>query len=157
LATKDQEKYLELEKIIEEHKGLPGALMPAMQKTQELFGCVPLKAQQMLADGLNATLSEVYGIATFYSQFNLEPKGEYVISVCLGTACYVKGAQDILDRICEEIETMPGKTSADGRFTVEATRCIGACGLAPVMTINEEVHGRIMPDDVPSILAKYKK
>lgn len=157
MTTKDQELYLELEKIIEDHKGVPGALMPAMQKTQELFGCVPLKAQQMLADGLNSTLSEVYGICTFYSQFNLEPKGEYVVSVCLGTACYVKGAQDILDRICEEIDTQPGKTSEDRRFSVEATRCIGACGLAPVMTVNEEVYGRITADDVPGILAKYKK
>ena len=98
----------------------------------------------------------MYGVATFYSQFALEPKGKYVISVCLGTACYVKGSQQVLDKICEELGTASGKTSDDGMFTIQATRCIGACGLAPVMTINDEVHGRITADDVPAILGKYK-
>lgn len=154
--TENAQKYKELQRVIEQHKNIPGALMPVMQKAQDIFGCVPMDVQEMIADGLGTTLSEVYGIATFYSQFALEPKGEYVISVCLGTACYVKGSQAVLDRICEELDVQPGKTSANGRFTIQATRCIGACGLAPVMTVNEEVYGRITADDVPGILSKYK-
>lgn len=154
--TENAQKYKELQQVIEQHKNLPGALMPVMQKAQDIFGCVPMDVQELIADGLGTTLSEVYGIATFYSQFALEPKGEYVISVCLGTACYVKGSQAVLDRICEELDVQPGKTSANGRFTIQATRCIGACGLAPVMTVNEEVYGRITADDVPGILSKYQ-
>lgn len=152
----NEQKYKDLQKIIDQYKGDSSKLMPAMQAAQGLFGCVPLDVQEKIADGLGVTLSEVYGVATFYSQFALEPKGEYVVSVCLGTACYVKGSQAILDRICQELGTVPGKTSSDGRFSIQATRCVGACGLAPVMTINEEVHGRITADDVPGILSKYK-
>jgi NADH:ubiquinone oxidoreductase 24 kD subunit len=100
-------------------------------------------------------LAEIYGVATFYSQFSLEPKGDYVIGVCLGTACYVKGSQSVIDRVCKDLDLEVGKTSADGKFTIVATRCVGACGLAPVMTINEDVYGKIVADDVPGILAKY--
>ena len=149
-------KYEQLDQIILRHKNEAGALMPVMQEAQEIFGCVPLDVQERIAEGLHVTLSEVYGVATFYSQFALEPKGKYVVSVCLGTACYVKGSQQVLDKICEELGTPSGKTSSDGMFTIQATRCIGACGLAPVMTINEDVHGRITADDVPGILSKYK-
>ena len=109
------------------------------------------------SEGLGVTLSEVYGVATFYSQFRLEPNGKYTISVCLGTACYVKGSQKVLDRLSEELKTPVGKTSPDGLFTLNATRCLGACGLAPVMTINDEVYGRLVPDDIPGILAKYRE
>lgn len=150
------QKYKELETLLEGYRGDSSKLMPAMQAAQALFGCVPLDVQEKIADALGVTLSEVYGVATFYAQFALEPKGEYVVSVCLGTACYVKGSQAILDRIISELGTPAGKTSADGRYTVQATRCIGACGLAPVMTVNEEVYGRITAEDVPGILAKYK-
>ena len=152
----NEQKYTDLQKIIDASKGDSSKLMPVMQVAQGLFGCVPLDVQEMIADGLGLTLSEVYGVATFYAQFALEPKGKYVVSVCLGTACYVKGSQAILDRICQELGTVPGKTSADGFFTIQATRCVGACGLAPVMTVNEEVYGRITPDDVPGILSKYQ-
>ncbi|MBO4836576.1 MAG: NAD(P)H-dependent oxidoreductase subunit E, partial [Clostridia bacterium] len=106
---------------------------------------------------LGVTLSEVYGVATFYSQFKLKPTGKYVISVCLGTACYVKGSQKILDRLSEELRIPVGDTTEDGLFTLQATRCLGACGLAPVMTINEEVYGRLVPDDIPDIIAKYRE
>lgn len=151
-----KEKYAKLQQTIEAHKGEKGALMPVLQAAQEIFGYVPMDVQEIIADGLGTTLSEVYGVATFYSQFSLEPKGEYVIGVCLGTACYVKGSQKVLDRLAEELEIPVGKTTADGRFTLNATRCLGACGLAPVMMVNEEVYGRLVPDDIPDIIAKYK-
>ena len=152
-----KEQYDALDRVIEEHIHEPGALMPVLQKAQGIFGCVPMDVQKIIAEGLGVTLSEVYGVATFYSQFRLEPQGKYVISVCLGTACYVKGSQKVLDRLSEELKTPVGKTSPDGLFTLNATRCLGACGLAPVMTVNDEVYGRLVPDDIPGILAKYKE
>ena len=151
-----KEKYELLNQVIEELKDQPGALMPVMQKAQNIFGCVPMDVQKIIADGLGVTLSEVYGVATFYAQFKLKPNGKYLISVCLGTACYVKGSQKILDRLAEELNIPVGDTTDDGLFTLQATRCLGACGLAPVMTITEEVYGRLVPDDIPGILAKYK-
>ena len=151
-----KEKYELLNQVIEELKDQPGALMPVMQKAQNIFGCVPMDVQKIIADGLGVTLSEVYGVATFYAQFKLKPNGKYLISVCLGTACYVKGSQKILDRLAEELNIPVGDTTDDGLFTLQATRCLGACGLAPGMTINEEVYGRLVPDDIPGILAKYK-
>lgn len=151
-----QDKYAQLQKVIDEHKNQEGALMPVMQAAQDIFGYLPQDVQIQIAEGLGITLSDVYGVATFYSQFALEPKGENVISVCLGTACYVKGAQAILDKICESLGIKPGGTTADGKFTLQATRCVGACGLAPVLMINEDVHGRVTPEEVPAILAQYE-
>ena len=156
-CCKDQEKYQQLQAVIDAKKGTKGALMPVMQEAQAIFGYLPKEVQQFIADGLGVTLSEVYGVATFYAQFTLEPSGKYVISVCLGTACYVKGSQKVLDRLSEELNVPIGKTTADGLFTLNPTRCLGACGLAPVMTINEEVYGRLTPDDIPGILAKYRE
>ena len=152
-----KDKYEQLNQVIAELKDQPGALMPVLQRAQGIFGCVPMDVQKIIAEGLGVTLSEVYGVATFYSQFRLEPNGKYTISVCLGTACYVKGSQKVLDRLSEELQTPVGKTSPDGLFTLNATRCLGACGLAPVMTINDEVYGRLVPDDIPGILAKYRE
>lgn len=151
------EKYLKLQQAIETHKDQKGALMPVLQAAQEIFGYVPMDVQEIIAEGLGTTLSEVYGVATFYSQFSLEPRGEYVIGVCLGTACYVKGSQKVLDKLAEELNVVPGKTTPDGRFTLQATRCLGACGLAPVMMVNEEVYGRLEPEDIPQIVDKYRK
>ena len=151
-----KEKYALLQETIEKHKGEPGALMPVLQEAQNIFGYVPMDVQQIIADGLGTTLSEVYGVATFYAQFSLEPKGQYVIGVCLGTACYVKGSQKVLDKLSEELNIPVGKTTADGVFTLNATRCLGACGLAPVMMINDEVYGRLVPEDIPGIVAKYR-
>ena len=151
-----KDKYEQLNQVIADLKDQPGALMPVLQKAQGIFGCVPMDVQKIIADGLGVTLSEVYGVATFYSQFRLEPNGKYTISVCLGTACYVKGSQKVLDRLSEELHTPVGKTSPDGLFTLNATRCLGACGLAPVMMIGEEVYGRLTPDKVPEILDKYR-
>ena len=134
----------------------PVLLMIVLQEAQSIFGCVPMDVQRIIADGLGTTLSEVYGVATFYSQFTLEPRGKYQISVCLGTACYVKGSQKILDKISETLHVAVGKTTPDGLYTLEATRCLGACGLAPVMTVNGEVFGLLSPGDIPGILGKYK-
>ncbi len=154
--TEQKEKFAKLQKAIDEHKDQKGALMPVLQEAQEIFGCVPMDAQEYIADALGTTLSEVYGVATFYSQFSLQPKGRYVIGVCLGTACYVRGSQKVLDRVEKELGIKVGDTSEDGRFTLQATRCLGACGLAPVMMINDEVYGRLTEDEIPSILEKYK-
>lgn len=149
-------KFAELDQVIESHKDLQGALMPVLQEAQRIFGCVPEDVQKHIAAGLGVTLSEVYGVATFYAQFSLRPKGTYLCSVCLGTACYVKGSQKILDKMSETLNIPVGGTTDDGLFTLEATRCLGACGLAPVMMINGEVYGRLTPDDVPGIVEKYR-
>ena len=152
-----KDKYEQLNQVIAELKDQPGALMPVLQRAQGIFGCVPMDVQKIIAEGLGVTLSEVYGVATFYSQFRLEPNGKYTISVCLGTACYVKGSQKVLDRLSEELRIPVGDTTEDGMFTLQATRCLGACGLAPVMTVNDEVYGRLVPDDIPGIIAKYRE
>lgn len=152
-----KEKFAQLDQAIQELKDQPGALMPVLQRAQNIFGCVSLDVQKRIAEGLGVTLSEVYGVATFYAQFSLVPSGKYVISVCLGTACYVKGSKDVLDRVCKELDTKVGKTSADGLFTIKDTRCLGACGLAPVMMINDDVYGNLIPDMIPGILDKYRQ
>lgn len=150
-----KENYELLHKAIEKYKGTKGPLMPTLHEGQKIFGALPLEVQKEISKGLNVPLAEIYGVVTFYSQFTLEPKGDFVIGVCLGTACYVKGAQNIIDRISNEISVSVGTTSADGKFTLEATRCIGACGLAPVLTVNEDVYGRLVESDVVDILKKY--
>ena len=149
------EKYEKLASVIEEHRTQKGGLMPVLQEAQAIFGCVPVDVQEIIAEGMGKTLSEVYGVATFYSQFNLYPRGEYKIGICLGTACYVKGSGDILERFKSKLGIEPGQTTPDRKFTLEATRCIGCCGLAPVLTVNDEVYGKVTPDDVDKILAKY--
>ena len=151
-----KEKFAQLQKLIDSHKNMKGALMPILQGAQGIFGCVSEDVQKFIAEGLGVPLSEVYGVATFYAQFSLRPKGKYLISVCLGTACYVKGSQSVLDKLSEVLEVPVGGTTPDGQFTLEATRCLGACGLAPVMMINGEVYGRLTPDAIPAIIDKYK-
>ncbi len=130
------EQKAELLQAIHELKNQRGALMPAMQRAQQIYGYLPIEVQKMVSDGLGVPLEEVYGVATFYSQFALNPKGKYKVSVCLGTACYVKGAGDIFDKISEKLGIKNGECSSDGKFSLEACRCIGACGLAPVITVN---------------------
>jgi NADP-reducing hydrogenase subunit HndA len=141
---------------IEKLKGQKGCLMPIMQEAQEIYGYLPIEVQSIIAEKLGISVEEVYGVSTFYSMFNLAPKGEYKISVCLGTACYVKGSQEILDKISEIIGIGANECTPDGKFSIEACRCIGACGLAPVFTVNDEVYGRLTADDIPGILAKYQ-
>lgn len=145
-----------LKAVIEAKKSVDGSLMSVMQEAQEIYGYLPLEVQQMIAEGMGVSVEEVYGIATFYAQFALSPKGKYQISVCLGTACYVKGAQKLIDRLIEVLGIQPGECTADGKFSLEACRCIGACGLAPVLTVNEDVYGRLTEKDIDGILEKYK-
>lgn len=154
-GTPEQEERLR--KVIEAHKGQPGATMPVLQAAQEIFGYLPEEVQIMIAEGLDIPLSEVYGVSTFYSLFTLNPKGKYQISVCLGTACYVKGAADVLDAVEKKLGIVPGGITKDGLFSLDACRCIGACGLAPVMMINEDVYGRLTAAQVGPILDQYIK
>ena len=149
------EQEAELKAAIAELKTQPGALMPMMQKAQEIYGYLPIEVQTMISDETGIPLEKIYGVATFYAQFALEPKGQYQIAVCLGTACYVKGSQLILDELEKELGIKAGSTTPDAKYTLEATRCLGCCGLAPVMTVNDDVYGRMEPKDVKGILAKY--
>lgn len=141
--------------IARDYKDVPGCIMPILQKTQEKYGCLSFEIQQALAEELDMPVSELYGVATFYSQFSLERKGDYKIGVCLGTACYVKKSQDILDELQKQLNLEVGHTTPDHKFTLEATRCLGCCGLAPVMMINDDVYGGLVPEDIAAILAKY--
>ena len=154
IDTPEQAK--KLEEVIAAANGDKSRLMAVMQDAQAIYGYLPYEVQCRIAEGLDVPVEKVYGVATFYAQFALSPKGKYNISVCLGTACYVKGAQQVLDKICEVLGVEAGECSEDGKFSIEACRCIGACGLAPVMTINEDVYGRLTADMVPEILAKYE-
>ena len=153
-GTKAQEE--QLYEVIDSYAGTPGALMPVLQKAQEIYGYLPVEVQRMIALRMGLSFEEVYGVTTFYSQFSLNPKGKISVAVCLGTACYVKGSGEILEKISQSLNLPVGSTSADGKYSIEATRCIGACGLAPVLTVNNDVYGRLTVKDVDGILAKYK-
>lgn len=154
-GTPEQEQALRLK--LRELKTKEGALMPAMQFAQGLYGYLPYEVQSIISDELGVTLSEVYGVATFYSQFSLYPKGKYRIGICLGTACYVNGSQAIYDRLRQILGIDSGECTEDRLFSLDATRCVGCCGMAPVMTVNDDVYGRIKPDDVEKILDKYRR
>lgn len=151
-----QKQKEELDAVIEELRGEEGALMPIMQRAQDIYGYLQLEVQRYIALGLDIPVSEVYGVATFYSQFLLNPKGEHPVSVCLGTACYVKGSGKLMERLETLLGVKNGEITADCRFSLDATRCIGACGLAPVLTIGEDVYGRLEPAELDGILAKYR-
>ena len=152
-GTKEQEA--KLMEVIAKHKESRGALIPVLHEAQEIYGYLPIEVQTMIAEGLDVPLSKVYGVVTFYAQFSLYPKGKYNIAVCLGTACYVKGSGDIIEKFKQRLGIEVGECTPDGKFSIEATRCIGACGLAPVLTVNDDVYGRLTVDDVDDILAKY--
>lgn len=141
---------------LEEIKNLPGALMPAMQTAQDIYGYLPIEVQKKIAETLGVSLEKVFGVATFYSQFTLNPRGKYQVSVCLGTACYVKGSGDVLEAIEKNLGIKHDECTSDGTFSLLETRCVGCCGLAPVMTVNDDVYGKLLPADVDGILAKYK-
>jgi len=153
-GTKEQETALL--QVIADHKDDKGALMPILQKAQEIYGYLPIEVQTIISDELKVPLEKVYGIVTFYSQFSLNPKGKYKISVCLGTACYVKGAGDLFNKLEEKLGISDGGCTPDGKFSLESCRCIGACGLAPVLTINDDVYGKLTVDDIDGILKKYE-
>ena len=151
------EQEVQLRELIAKHKGEEGALMPVLQGAQEIYGYLPQEVQKIIATEMDIPLAEVFGVASFYSMFTLNPKGEVAIAVCLGTACYVKGSGDIINKVSEIIGVESGATSPDGKYSLDATRCIGACGLAPVLTINNEVYGRLGVAQIPENLKKYKK
>ncbi|MCK5812045.1 MAG: NAD(P)H-dependent oxidoreductase subunit E [Clostridiales bacterium] len=151
-----EDKVCQLDNVIKEHKNIAGALIPVLHEAQKIFGYLPMSVQKQISKGLNISLAEIYGVVTFYSEFSTEPKGEYQINVCLGTACYVKGANDILEQFKKQLKIDVGQTTSDNKFSINACRCVGACGLAPVVTINEEVYGKLVADDVKGILEKYQ-
>ncbi|MDD6175119.1 MAG: NAD(P)H-dependent oxidoreductase subunit E [Firmicutes bacterium] len=152
-GTPEQAK--QLAEVIEQHKNQRGSVLPVLQAAQEIYGYLPVEVQTMVAEGLDVPLETVYGVSTFYSQFALTPKGQYHISVCLGTACYVKGSGKLIEKITEKLGIGPEECTPDGRFSLTACRCVGACGLAPVLTVNDDVYGRLTPEEVEGVLAKY--
>jgi NADH:ubiquinone oxidoreductase subunit E len=149
---------VDLKAFIDSMSGVDGAAMPILQEAQRIFGYLPLEVQKFISDHTGVPIAELYGITTFYSQFSIEPRGKHHVGVCLGTACYVKGSQKVLDKVSEDLGIRVGETTADGMFTLDATRCLGCCGLAPVMMIDEDVYGKLEDmDAIPGILAKYKR
>ena len=153
-GTKEQEEKLLA--VIAKYDGVPGKTMPILQEAQEIYGYLPIEVQQIIAEKTGIPLEEIFGIVSFYAQFKLNPDGEISIAVCLGTACYVKGSGDIIEEFSKQLNLPVGSTSPDGKYSIEATRCIGACGLAPVLTVNGDVYGRLTKKDVADILAKYQ-
>lgn len=153
-GTKEQEK--ELKSFIDAHKSDPGPLIMIMQEAQRIYGYLPKEVQEIISKGLNVPMERVYEVATFYAQFNLVPRGKYHISVCLGTACYVKGSAKVLEAIEQNLKIKAGECTVDRKFSLDSCRCLGACGLAPVMKVNDEVYGKLTPDMVPKILSQFK-
>ena len=149
------EKAAKLQEIIAAHKDQPGALIPVLQKAQDVYGYLPIEVQTRIAEGLDISLEKVYEVVTFYAQFSLNPKGEYNFSVCLGTACSVKGAGELFDKLKQILGIEDGGCTPDGKFSLTSCRCVGACGLAPVLLVNSDVYGRLLPDDVKGIIEKY--
>ena len=149
------EQEAKLKAVIDSHKSDKSMLMAVMQKAQDIYGYLPIEVQNMIAEGMEVPLEKVYGVATFYAQFSLTPKGDCHISVCLGTACYVRGSGAIYDKLQEVLGIGGDECTPDRKFSLTACRCIGACGLAPVLTVNEEVYGRLVKEDVDGILEKY--
>jgi NADH:ubiquinone oxidoreductase subunit E len=149
------EQFQKLDEIICKFKSVKGALIGVLQEAQEVFGYLPMEVQVKIAQGLDIPIEQVYSTSTFYSQFFLTPKGKYKINVCIGTACYVKGAGDVVNEFARQLGIASGECTEDMMFSLDGCRCIGACGLAPVLTINEDVHGKIYTQDVAGVLAQY--
>lgn len=152
----NEKQFIELKEYIDSIRQSQGILMQTLHKAQEIFGYLPIEVQKFIAHEVDVPLAEVYGVATFYTQFSITPKGKHKIGVCLGTACYVKGSQLVLDKLSKELKISVGGTTDDNLYTLEATRCLGCCGLAPVMMIDGDVYGKLEPKKIPEILAKYK-
>jgi len=153
LGTDEQVK--EFNSLLEANKDNKINIMEVLQKTQDIFGYIPEDSIKLISDALNMPESEIFGIITFYSQFSLTPKAKYNIDVCLGTACFVLGAQDVLNRILEKLNVRVGETTKDGKWIVTSCRCIGCCGLAPAITINGEVYGKLKVEDVDKIIDSF--
>lgn len=158
-CEKCKDKYVGLSAIeaVKKYKGQSGAVMMALHYIQDKDGYISYENQKYLSENIDVSMAEIYGIITFYNRFTLEPKGKYNVQVCIGTACYVKGSDTILDTLKEELGIEPGQMSEDKLFSIEAVRCLGACGLAPVMVINKEVYGNLTKDKVKEIINKLKK
>ena len=157
IQQEELSNFSKLDQIIEQYCQEEGCLITILKKAQDIFGYLPEKVQSYISIKLNIPISYVNGVVTFYSLFSQEKQGKYTISVCLGTACYVKGANEVLNALKEELGLDVGETTLDYMFTLKASRCIGACGLAPVITINEDVYGRLSPSDIPSLIHQYTK
>ncbi|HEY8364836.1 MAG TPA: NAD(P)H-dependent oxidoreductase subunit E [Haloplasmataceae bacterium] len=152
-----EEQIQELKEKISEHKKKPGPLMPTLHDAQRIFGCIPIPVQKIIAEELDESVSKINGVVTFYSHFSLEPKGKHIINVCMGTACYVRKSQEIIDTLCSALKIQPGETTPDGKFTLAAARCIGACGLAPVLTIDGKVYGKATSKGIRSVIEELIK
>lgn len=155
-AAEEEEKYRRLDKVIDTYKGDKGVLIQVLHQAQEIFGWLPEDVQVRIAEGLGISLSEVYGVITFYSFFNTVPQGDHTIRVCLGTACYVRGGKQILEQFEKELGIDVEGTTQDRKFSLEINRCVGACGLAPVVTIESDIYRRVKLDKIPSLIAKYR-
>ncbi len=151
----EQEKLARIEEVIEEYRDKEGSLIQILHMAQGIYGYLPLELQQFIAERLNKPISKVSGVVTFYSYFSTEPRGENTIRVCLGTACYVRGGKKIIERLREILGVEVGGTTEDGKFTLEVMRCIGACGLAPAITINDKVYKQVNPDKLRGIIEQY--
>lgn len=148
-------KVQQLKDICKSFNNDPGELINVLHQAQQLFGYLPAEVQEIVADEMNVSVAHVYGVVTFYSFFSMLPKGKHPISICMGTACYVRGAEKVLDEFKRRLDVKVGETTPDGKFSLSCLRCVGACGLAPVVTIGERVYGRVSPDDVKKILDEY--
>lgn len=149
-------QYERLDKAIEEYHGKAGALIPVLQAAQGIFGYLPEKALRVISEKLGEPYSKVYGVVTFYSFFSLTPRGKYLIRVCLGTACYVRGAEEVLTALKQQLAIEVGQTTKDSLFSLEVGRCFGACGLAPVIMVNDDVHQSMKSSDVEKLLRQYR-
>ncbi|MBC8587823.1 NADH-quinone oxidoreductase subunit NuoE [Paratissierella segnis] len=152
---KNKENIEKFKKTVQTYKDTKGALIPVLQGAQEIFGYLPVEILQLISVELNIPISEIYGVATFYSQFSFIPKGENIISVCLGTACYVKGGQEILEEFENQLGIKAGDTTEDMKFSITSTRCVGDCSMAPVVLVNDDVYPRLKKDKVKEIILKY--
>lgn len=151
------DKFKELDKYISLYSKEPGQMIRILQKGQDIFGHLPEEVQAYIAEKTETPVSEVNGVVTFYSLFSTEPRGKYMLNLCMGTACYIKGAQELMDALKERLKIDAGETTPDHLFTVRSTRCIGACGLAPILVVNDDVHGNASPGEIEKIIKKYRK
>lgn len=155
-AEPKTKEALELEKVFAEYRGKKGALIPVLQKAQDIYGYLPSEVLREISRNLQIPVSKIYGVVTFYAQFHLNPRGRNIVRVCLGTACHVRGGAKISEAVTKAIGIKDGETTEDLRYTFESVACLGACGLAPVMMVNDETHGRLTPDMVKGLLEKYE-